>query len=481
MSPDPVVRRVPENPAKPSATDSLHAPYLEAAIPQWLLDASARRRAEFKQTKAKIPTWYRQASLQQRKTLNRAFQDSIAAQTELDNAMSAFKDIDDFARPLLVKALKHHFKVQVDVDKTLLCLKRPLLVGIFEIEVGAFEVLKLPMLQAALHNFESRECLPGAFHSSSGFIQPTTKPDTYELMTLNLTVPQFLRLCRHLDIGRQYQTYLKTFFHPTDQQAETKLRQLFIASQKAAMRAAAEHALLAKDIRPEDHKMILSVINGEIYPRIDGKRVWFRDLSLMRHRTVGCVAFSIADLLRGADAVIVYVPNDPVCPLKRYTDNRDIAAFEQRFTYRDPQHKQSADPTPYQRFFSQFMPYEKYPSYFSQFVRTSAGFLPDLLSSPWIKALIIIGGPGPFIEIREMPPARPSMEPEPEPYIALSAIPRKDQGPWSNNTDLWTYLYEQHRDKVFADARSHAVATGDVDIRVRDAKLAALLQIGFLR
>lgn len=479
MSPDPVVRRVPENPAKPSATDSLHAPYLEAAIPQWLLDASARRRAEFKQTKAKIPTWYRQASLQQRKTLNRAFQDSIEAQTELDNAMSAFKDIDDFARPLLVKALKHHFKVQVDVDKTLLCLKRPLLVGIFEIEVGAFEVLKLPMLQAALHNFESRECLPGAFHSSSGFIQPTTKPDTYELMTLNLTVPQFLRLCRHLDIGRQYQTYLKTFFHPTDQQAETKLRQLFIASQKAAMRAAAEHALLAKDIRPEDHKMILSVINGEIYPRIDGKRVWFRDLSLMRHRTVGCVAFSIADLLRGADAVIVYVPNDPVCPLKRYTDNRDIAAFEQRFTYRDPQHKQSADPTPYQRFFSQFMPYEKYPSYFSQFVRTSAGFLPDLLSSPWIKALIIIGGPGPFIEIREMPPARPSMEPEPEPYIALSAIPRKDQGPWSNNTDLWTYLYEQHRDKVFADARSHAVATGDVDIRVRDAKLAALLQIGF--
>lgn len=480
MSPDPVVRRVPENPAKPSATDSLHGPYLEAAVPQWLIDTSARRRAEFKQAKAKMPTGYKQATLQQRKNLDRVFQDSLRAQTELDNAMSAFKDIDDFARPLLVKALKHHFKVEVDVDKTLLCLRRPLALGIFELEVGTFEVLKLPMLQAALHNFEIRECLPGAYHQSSGFMQLTSKPDTYELITLNMTVMQFLSLCRYLDIGSHYQTYLKTFFHPTDQQAETKLRQLFVASQKAAMRAAAEYALLAKDIRPEDHAMILSVINGEIYPGIDGKRVWFRDLSLMRHRTVGCVAFSIADKLRGADAVILYVPNDPVCALKRYTDKRDIAAFEQRFVHRDLQHKQSADPTPYQRFFSQFMPYDKYSYYLSQFVRISPDSPPDLLSSPWIKVLILVQGLGPLIEIRETPPVRPLMEPEPEPYVALSAIPRKDEGPWSNNTDLWTYLYEQHRDKVFTDARSHAVATRDVDIRVRDAKLAALLQMGFL-
>ena len=76
--------------------------------------------------------------------------------------MSRMQDIDAFAEPLLVKALKDQFAVELDVTKTFLQLKKPLEMGIFKVEVGTFEVLKLPLLQAALHNFEEQECAPAS-------------------------------------------------------------------------------------------------------------------------------------------------------------------------------------------------------------------------------------------------------------------------------------------------------------------------------
>jgi hypothetical protein len=171
--------------------------------------------------------------------------------------MSALADIDSFAAPVLAKALKERFAIELDVNKTLLCLRRPLEIGDLDIEVASFEVMKLSLLQAALHNFEAAECEEGAFHRKSGFLVETSTPGTYEVATLAMTVSQFLSLCRELDIGAQYQACLEAFFHPADTRQETALREQFVTSQKAALRAAAEMALLKKDIEPEDYTMIL--------------------------------------------------------------------------------------------------------------------------------------------------------------------------------------------------------------------------------
>jgi hypothetical protein len=196
--------------------------------------------------------------------------------------MSALPDAESFAEPILRKALKEQFGVEVDVNKTLVCLRRALEVGTLEIEVASFEVMKLSLLQAALHNFEASECEDGAFHRGSGFVIETSTPGTFEVATFSLSVRQFLSLCRKLDIGTQYQARLKAFFYPEDAQKETALREQFVASQKTALRAAAELALLKKDIEPDDYTMILSVVNGEVHPRIGNRPVWFRDLSLMK-------------------------------------------------------------------------------------------------------------------------------------------------------------------------------------------------------
>ncbi|UVM01854.1 hypothetical protein LOY41_11340 [Pseudomonas atacamensis] len=476
MSTDSDVSTVTERPLKPAASESLHAPWLESVMPNWLIQAPVHRKTELKQAQTVFPRWYTQATPAQRQVVNTSYRMSFIAQTRLDRSMSTFKDIETFARPLLAQALKHRYQVAVDLDNTLLCLRRPIRAGILGEEIGSFEALTLPMLQAALHNFESDECAYGAFHSSSGFATATAVKGALKAVPVNVSVRNYLNLCRELDIGARYQAYLTRFFHPVDPAAEAKLRRHFIASQKTAMRAAAERALLTKDIQPEDHAMILAVINGERHPRIGGKQVWFQDLGLMRHRLVGCVVFKIAQKYGPVDAVILYVPNDPEHPLKRYTGTQMQDTFKRLLSARDAQQADSTAPTSYQRFFSQFFPYEKRAYYFSQFVKSADG-ASDWLSSPWRKILqtTLI-----FVEIWKTSPKYQKMVPDTDPYVAVSLMPHLQVYPWARNNDLWAYLYEKHRDKLINDARGHAVPTADVDAKAHDAKLSGLLQFGLL-
>ena len=462
----------------PRATESLHADFLEAAMPAWLTDASTQRRQALKHVATQMPTWYADASPEQRKVLDDCFKNSVGAQNQLDKTLSSFLDIDTFARPLLIRALKDQFKLEVDVDKTLLRLIRPLEITVVKVEISSFELFKLPLLQVALHNFESWECEQGAYHETSGFMVTTDAPGIDVPVALDLSIGQFLSLCRTLDIGAKYQAYLKSFFYPADATAETILRQHFIASQKAALRAAAEQALLAGDIEPGDHAMIVSVIQGENSPLLGGKPVWFEDMSLMKQRLVGCVAFSICEMHRYSDEMILYVPHDPEHPLKRYNGDQLETRFRQLLTTPDTEQSQGSGPTPYQRFFSQFMAYDKRPYYFSQFVQQEAGISSIQLPAPWLGVIEPIVPPSLMIHFPGLPPDPTKARREPDPYIAASTLPQKGRSLWADNLDPWQYLYDRHREKILADARSHAVPTADVDAKARQEKLANLLQIG---
>ncbi|AZE89073.1 NEL-type E3 ubiquitin ligase domain-containing protein [Pseudomonas orientalis] len=457
----------------PAATLSIHGDFLEKAVPQWLVDATPGRRLALKHTEPTLPPGYGQLTPGQRNAVNASVKASAIAQVQLDKSMSTFQDVDAFARPLLLKALKDQHQVEVDVDKIFLCLRRPLEVSVFNVEFDTFEFLKLSMLDAALHNFEAWECKSGAYHSTSGYVVETSTPGTFETTTVNLTVSQFMSVCRSLDIGAQYQAYLKSFFLPVDTSPEPALRQDFIASQKATLRAAAEYALSTGDIEPADHAMIVSVINGNLYPMIDNKRVWIQDMSLMKKRLTGCVYFAIGD--RYSDELILYIPHDPAHPLKRYTRQQMRDELKRQFTAREGMAADDPGPTAYQRFFSQFVPYDQRPYYFSQFTQESS-------SSAWRPFVQFISGQSPLTRIKELPPeASAKRKPKSDPYIAPgSMMPYRGTGSFSANLDLWSFLYEKQRDKLLADARAHAVSTADVDAKARDAKLAHLLEVGML-
>ncbi|WP_016972554.1 NEL-type E3 ubiquitin ligase domain-containing protein [Pseudomonas tolaasii] len=471
--------------APPAATLSIHRDYLEQASPAWLTDATPSRRAQLKQAAAPVPDWYRNATPAQLQTLHDKTRASFTAQTALDKAMAPVQDIDAFAEPLLVKALSEQFKVDLDVHKTLLVLRKPLEVTLFDIRVGHFEVLRIPLLQAALHNFEEGECTDDAFDRTSGFFTLTAAGGNIEPVTTPLTVVQFTRLCRSLDIGAQYQRHLKSYLKPTDPVAERTLRETFISARKADLAAAAEAALLSKDIEPADHAMILSMINGERHPWMGDKQVWLRDLGLMKKRMIGCVAFVIVKKYRYGDEVILYIPNDPFHPLKRYNWAQFAAMFKQRFNARDQPDPGDGTPTAYQQFFSQFVAYADLPDYFAGLTEEAPAANFGAALAPYAPLLNTLNkGINPFAAltgIKELPPIAPRARlPNPDPYLNPGSILIKGRGLWEENPDLWDHLYTRHRDKILNDAAAHAVPTADVDARVRSAKIAALLNAGLM-
>lgn len=312
----------------PAATQSIHRDYLEQASPGWLTNATSSRRAQLKKSATQVPAWYLRASPAQQLALNEKFTASFTQQTVLDKAMAQLQDIDAFAEPLLVNALQEQFNVRLDVHRTLLQLHKPVEVELVGYKLRTYEVMRLPLLQAALHNFEARECEPKAFLPSSGFITHPSEGESVEPVSTSLTVPQFTALCRSLDIGAQYQRYLNGFLRAAGPVAEQVLRHKFSSARKADLAAAAEQALLTQDIEPADYQMILSVINGEIHPRMGNKQVWFKDLGLMKKRMTGCVAFFICEKYRYGDELILYIPHDPHHPLKRFTSAQMQAMFK---------------------------------------------------------------------------------------------------------------------------------------------------------
>lgn len=174
--------------AIPAATQSIHREFLERSSPSWLVSATSSRRQQLKAAPSQMPDWYLRASPTQQKVLAEKYTASLTAQTALDKAFASLQDIDAFAEPLLVKALREQFKVQLDVNKTILQLRTRVEVRLPAVTFRTFDVVRLPLLQAALHNFEEWECKDGAFDSSSGFVIETSQADTFEAVKTSLTI-----------------------------------------------------------------------------------------------------------------------------------------------------------------------------------------------------------------------------------------------------------------------------------------------------
>lgn len=116
----------------PAATLSIHGDFLEKTVPQWLVDATPARKSALKKATPVVPDLYKTLSPEQRKALNASIKASAIAQVQLDTTMATFKDVDAFARPLLLNALKDQFQVDADVDVTLLCLRRALQISVLK-------------------------------------------------------------------------------------------------------------------------------------------------------------------------------------------------------------------------------------------------------------------------------------------------------------------------------------------------------------
>jgi len=396
--------------------------FIEEKIPNWLIQALPHRREALRQAPVAVADWYRTASEASHAALAQAIKTARLSQSRLDRVFEPLADVRRFAEPLLQKALKDRFGIELDVSRTFLRLYLP--TGILK----GYQVKTLSLLDAALHNFEAKESAADYFDSASCFI---SEPDTrghFSILSINerIGIDAFISTCRDLDIGSQYSEQLEAILLPKDAVAKAGLEYRVKASQKDAFRAAVLLARMKGDICADSQTLLLRLLDGVRSPAMHCYQ-----LQIMTARLTGIMLLA-GDLERSSrvEPLLVYIPDDPLHPIKEYPST---------LAFRATLIEQLRSPA-YQRFFARFIDHEQRGAFFAA--------LDQQLN---------------VVKWHPPQPAdpRPAWRNTPIDKPVLRFHVHKVQ------SDPWQWLYQGALNKILNDARIIAVPTADEDRQSR--------------
>lgn len=182
------------------------------------------------------------------------------------------------------------------------------------------------LLWSALQNFSESEAQADGFNPDSKILDGGRGG-----LASSIRPHRFAALCRRLDLGRCYQSYLQQFLgvaatgtsspDATQVATEAKLRQL----KTSDMEVDAHVAFLKKNISESAYKALLAVLTQQpgttsSAAKLDGKPVFHSSLSILDTVIDGVVIFSPDTLLlHPEDRVVAYIPNDPVAPFFEFS------------------------------------------------------------------------------------------------------------------------------------------------------------------
>ena len=419
--------------------DSHYQP-LQDTIPSWLGQASAAKRQALAQARPQPLA----ASTEQQAELKRLNAAHWRAQNSLDGALQNLQGPRDYARTLLEGALLRRYGLKLDSETVYLRLYIPKSLPWLPIASGAARTWTVSLLDAALHNFEHGETVDGAFESDSTFITPpsaTGQFDTLPAIRQTITVLTFTSLCRELDIGARYQTYLREQLGFTEPVSAAVLQFKVNASQKAALRADLHLARLRGDIREDYAQIVQGLLDGRSGLTLNKLPICCHTLHMMEAPLTGILLIAPdLDTTRSVQRLVAYVPDDPQHPLKEYPS---ALAFQQELT-----RQLRADD--YQGFFSRFVAHEHRGAFFANLGQRLARITwhapqPGSGLAAWRK------------------------EPTDNPKLQFDATPI--QG------DVWQHLYQSKLNKILNDARTQAVSTASVDRAARWALWDSLVNV----
>ncbi|WP_239077662.1 dermonecrotic toxin domain-containing protein [Pseudomonas sp. 008] len=487
----------------PAVDENIHLNYLATKVPALINKPLVSKLVSNAIQPPDFPEWYVKASAIDRQYLKELMSERWRLQDGLDVTLGNLqKDINKFAEPLLVQALKEKLNLDLDVHATSVRLYIPALLG-FGIDTNASRLRQSTLLEAALHNFEESETRAGTFRDGSGIFITDAEG---ALKRHSLTIESFASLCRDLDLGAQYQRHITELLAPAAGGAKASLEQHFIGTEKAAFNESALIAYLKGDITSYAYGKLQQLRDNQTNITMGKRPLQSHRLSLLGVKLSGIVLFSaVADstrvkriynslvpthqrtmmewsrklaILPGQEfdqfkllkaffangpsgvvdeiqsrndiftqsrldgALIAYVPEDPEHPLKEYPSFTD---FMKELTSQ----LRSSD---YQQFFSRFVPQKDKGRFFARVRERFSTFT-------WQQREPLSMGP----------------------WWRETAVENPDAEPITNVIEgaLWPQLCQWRLDKAIADARDIAVPTDDEDANARWARLNSYASIGW--
>ncbi|VVO04245.1 NEL-type E3 ubiquitin ligase domain-containing protein [Pseudomonas fluorescens] len=376
--------------------------------------------------KAQSPQWLMAASAQMRNALYKSLTASHASRAEVVNALSQMKSPEDFCAPLLAKAMSDKLGEELDIagivfqhirsTSSLLGLRKKLITPIDR-----------DLLSAACENFEVGETLPGNYHEDSLIYQPE-RISGHGNKILAIKPYEFAGLCRTLDLGKQYQTHLNSLFAP--EPATGEVRDKCIAHSQRCFEVDRHIALMKKHISADVYKMLESVRNNQGQIKLGNNSLAYQRLELLDLELRGAMFIGpVSDHADDDYRCVVYLPGDPLQPLKEYAS---FTHFEVELSRR--------------------LRVEEFRAFFIRFIALGDRFA--------------------FLQGLDSGLLNPPNNPLPSDslYLSLSGFDVKG--------DLFSEMYRQHMARVMADARLLVVPTDDEDQKTRLDRLERYKGIG---
>ncbi|MHC8316413.1 NEL-type E3 ubiquitin ligase domain-containing protein [Pseudomonas sp. LB3P31] len=469
----------------PESNDKgIHFELIKNLIPGCLVAASPSRRKVLKDTRPDLPDWYEKCSAEEQAQLKALLEADCHAQNQWDKVLNDVQSITTYAKPLLTAALAEA-GVVLDVENTWLRLYYPVEYKFFGLPVGintsGFRSRTFSLLQAALHNFEAFEAEPDYFDGESLFItEPDVRGHFDVIRPALLSVHQFVAICRKLDIGGQYEKHIKDALYGPGGKFEP-FRQPFIDCKKAAIKAATYAALLKKDIERKHYDLLVELINDNPVVKDEDIRrlISYSPLRLMGYEIAECALFFPTHQNRyDGGYVIVYIPDDPEHPIKKYGS---FAEFEEELTHKLMHRPQGSRIdsgkdalTDYQRFFSRFVSEQDRGRFFLRFSEKVKDFPPGAYWANELRA-----------HLKYLEPASRLVGPLVDRHWRRDPLENIDlhmqislNSQWRGMSGIWIEMYRQNRRHILENAQVLAVSTVAEDNLTRERRLSNYLNIG---
>lgn len=325
--------------------------------------------------KTALPSWYVNASPELRRRLRRDMVLGHQLRAVRIKVLGRLKSLDHFARPLLNQALNDAFGPGLDIDHDEIwqarlsppeCITCKGYLGVSgpsrkntwaenqqEIDTGKLpdgveQISRRTLWQAALSNYQREEisAAEGELFSSIRKARPDPAVPASSTYAWNAPAAAFMKLCRQLDLGEQYQTHLNSVFAPSADEISTGA-----PDPEQIRQALNDHPLKALQVQAHIARMRGTLSEAAYLTVLSATGYADKDIAPVSAR-VSCLNLlhtHIKDVLviqsAVSDTCVLCVPGDPAWPISEHASLNGVQNWL-RVRLRNEK---------YQQFFSSFV------------------------------------------------------------------------------------------------------------------------------